>query len=442
MNFIHYSVETHPKSTYDSVMIRRNITEALVAALEDRPVVLLNGARQTGKSTLVTWLASGPHRATYLTFDDARTLAAALADPPGFVAGLTGPTVLDEVQKAIDLFPAIKRSVDRDRRPGRFLLTGSAEVLLLPGLSESLAGRMEVLALWPLSQGEIENVRERFVDALFADTPLSIEADSVAWPDLVERMLRGGFPEIVGGGAKVRRAAWFDAYLTTILQREVRDLSQVEGLVALPRLLGVLAARATGLVNFAELSRSTGIPQTTLKRYMALLGLTFVVETLPAWTANFSQRLIKSPKLLLADSGLLGHLRAVSGEQLAAQRELAGPILETFVAMELRKQITWSETQPRMFHFRTAPGQEVDIVLEARGGRLVGIEVKASATVGPEDFKSLRLLADATGKRFRRGIVLYGGGPSLPFGEKFHALPVTALWRLGARPHKPGKQKT
>lgn len=417
---------------YTGPVIQRHLAAPLLAALRDRPVVLLNGARQTGKSTLANWLAAGPHPATYATFDDARTLAAALADPHGFVEGLAGPVILDEIQKAVDLLPVIKRSVDRDRRPGRFLLTGSADVLVLPRVSEPLAGRMEVLTLWPLSQGEIDGRREGFVDALFEEPPLGTPAEAEPWPLLVTRMVRGGYPEVVSRGDDLRREAWFDSYLTTVLQREIRDLSQVGGLTALPRLLGILAARATGLVNFADLSRSTTIPQTTLKRYVALLHVTFIVETLPAWAANLSQRLIKAPKLLLTDAGLLAHLLGATPESLLARRELAGPLLETFVAMELRKQSGWSRTRPRMFHLRTTVGREVDIVLEARGGRLVGIEVKASATVGAADFKALRFLADAVGRRFQRGIVLYAGSESVPFGPRLHALPVSAVWRLGA----------
>jgi len=413
-------------------MIHRHLTEPLLAALGERPVVLLNGARQTGKSTLATWLAAGPHPASYLTFDDARTLAAAQTDPAGFLENLTGPVVLDEIQKAPRLLPVIKRSVDRRRAPGRFLLTGSAEVLLLPQVSESLAGRMEILTLWPLSQGEIDGRREGFVDALFGTAALEVPVEPEPWPTLVERLVRGGYPEVVSGGAELRRGAWFDAYLTTILHREIRDLSQIEGLTALPRLLDILAARITGLVNFAELSRSTTLPQTTLKRYMAILGLTFIVETLPAWTANLSQRLVRAPKLLLTDTGLVAHLQGLAAETLRARRDLTGPLLEVFVAMELEKQIGWSRTRPRMFHFRTAAGSEVDLVLEARGGRLVGVEVKSSASVSNDDFKALRLFAEATKKRFHRGVVLYTGSESLRFGPGLHALPVSAVWRLGA----------
>jgi hypothetical protein len=414
-------------------MIQRHLTEPLLAALAERPVVLLNGARQTGKSTLATWLATGPHPAAYLTFDDARTLAAAQADPAGFLENLTGPVVLDEIRKAPELLPAIKRSVDRRRTPGRCFPTGSADVLLLPRVSESLAGRMEILTLWPLSQGEIDGSREAFVDAVFGTAPLDVPVDPEPWPTLVERLVRGGYPEIVSRGAERRRDAWFDAYPTAILQREIRDLSQLEGLTVLPRLRDVLAARITGLVNFAELSRSTTLPQTTLKRYMALLHLTFILDSLPAWTASLSQRLIKAPKLLITDAGLAAHLQGLAAETLRARRDLAGPVLQAFVAMELRKQIGWSRTRPRMFHFRTAAGAEVDLVLEARGGRLVGVEVRASATVSGEDFKALRLFAEATKKRFLRGVILYTGAESLRFGPGLHALPVSAVWRLRAR---------
>ncbi|MBI2156214.1 MAG: ATP-binding protein [Candidatus Rokubacteria bacterium] len=413
-------------------MFERHTTPRLLAALRTRPVVLVNGPRQAGKSTLARWIAEGPHQATYVTFDDAVTLAAARNDPGGFLDARTGNLVLDEVQKVTDLFPAIKLRVDRDRRPGRFLLTGSADVLLLPNLSESLAGRVEIHTLWPLSQGEIEGVREGFIDAVFGEGALPLDIEPEPWPSLVERIVRGGYPEVVGGPKGLDREEWFRAYVTTILQREIRSISEVAGLTALPDLLMVLAARATGLVNYAELSRSTTLPQTTLKRYMALLRLIFIVETLPAWLVNTSQRLIKSPKLLLTDTGLLTHLRGHAAESLLTRRDLVGPLLETFVAAELRKQAGWSRTRPALHHFRTTEGREVDIVLEARTGRLVGIEVTASATPGAADFKSLALLAEVAGKRFHRGILLYTGTQAVPFGENLFALPVSALWRVAS----------
>lgn len=418
-------------------MFPRNITTRLREALGDRPVVLLHGARQAGKSTLAAAVASGPHPARYITLDDAATLATARADPTRFIRGFTEPVVLDEVQRAPELFLAIKASVDRDRRPGRFLLTGSANVLLLPRLSDTLAGRIEVLTIWPLSQGEIEGVREGFVDAVFQETLPSLPAETDLWPRLIERIFRGGFPEAVTEDDPGRRDAWFGSYITTILQRDVREVSNIEALTAMPRLLALLAARSGSLLNVSELSRSAGMPLTTLKRYLALLQIAFLVQTVPPWSANLGKRLVKAPKALLTDTGLVVYLLGISGDRLDVNGTLAGPLLESFVAMELRKQITWSKTRPAMFHFRTSTGHEVDFVLETRGGRLVGIEVKATASLGANDLKPLRLFAEATGRRFHRGVLLYTGSEALAFGPNLHALPVSALWRLDVQKAAP-----
>ncbi len=409
-------------------MIERNITTRLRQALKDTPVVFMHGARQTGKSTLVRAIAESEWDASYLTLDDAATLAAATSDPAGFVQGLNGPLVLDEVQKAPAVFPAIKLAVDRNRRPGRFLLTGSANVLLVPQVSESLAGRIETLTLWPFSQGEIDGVRETFVDALFAKANLRGPDKPLATLKLMDCVLRGGYPEICTTRGASRRADWFRSYISTILQRDIRDLSNIEGLTELPRLLTLLATRAGSPVNFADIARDLSIPQTTLKRYFALLEMTFIVQVLPAWSSNLGKRLVKSPKLYLNDTGLLTHLLGLGKDRLGNDPKHSGPLMENFVVMELRKQASWSQTMPELFHFRTQAGREVDVVLEDRSGRIVGIEVKARATLGREDLKGLEALADLGGKRFHRGVVLYAGQDTIPFGARIHALPVSALW--------------
>jgi uncharacterized protein len=423
-------------------MIRRNITPLLLEALADTPVVMLIGARQTGKSTLVRWLASGEHLARYLTFDDGNVLSAARHDPAGFLAGLDGPVVLDEVQRVPDLFMAIKAEVDRRRRPGRFLLTGSANVLFLPHLSQSLVGRMEILTLWPFSQGEKEGVPEGFIDGIFSENlPVWVGKPATRTDLLTKMVLPGGFPEILGRSRESRRRAWFNSYTTTILQREVRDLAQIEGLTLLPRLLSLLAVRSTSLLNFSELSRSTTIPQTTLKRYMSLLETTFLIQTLPSWSGNLGKRLVKSFKIFFTDTGLMAHLLGFKSEHEIIDTHQVGPLLENFVMMELRKQISWSRTQPQLFHFRTQTGREVDIILEDAQGRLVAIEIKASATVDAHDFKSLKFLAEEVGKRFHRGLVLYTGTEHIPFGPRLQALPVDALWRLFGTSQKQKSEK-
>lgn len=409
-------------------MFRRNCEKRLRAALTDTPVVLLNGARQTGKSTMTRRLAD-ESGGRYLTLDDATLLAAAASDPTGFVQGLGNVTVIDEVQKAPQLFPAIKQQVDEDRRPGRFLLTGSANVLLLPRLSESLAGRMEIVTLWPLSQGELEDREELFIDALFSGAPSEIAATGTGRLDLANRMLAGGYPEAVVRDDAERRLSWFGSYITTILQRDVRDLANIEGLTDMPRLLALLAARSGGLLNMAELSRSSGIAHTTLRRYLSLLEMTFMLQLLPAWSTNLSKRLVKSPRLHLVDSGLAAALSGQTDPQTLLQSPLYGHLLETFTVMELQKQAGWSRSRISMFHFRTAAGREVDIVLEDMRGRIVGIEVKGAATVGKKDFDGLAELAEMAEKRFLRGIVLYAGDSTAAFGKNLAAVPFGRLWR-------------
>lgn len=408
-------------------MYRRYLQSLLRDALEDSPVVLLNGARQTGKSTLAQMLLA-EREAQYFTFDNASALSAAATDPSGFLAGLPGAVVLDEVQRVPELFLALKAAVDRDRQPGRFLLTGSANVLLLPRLADSLAGRMEILELWPLSQGEIENSRKNFIDLAFGDVPPVFRQGALE-PDLLERMLLGGYPGALGRSNQRRRAAWFEGYLTTILQRDIRDLANIEGLAELPRLLSLLAARSCTLLNYAELSRSSGIAQSTLKRYLSLLEASFLVRLLPAWSGNLSKRLIKSPKVLLNDVGLTAHLLGLDKNRLIHNRTLFGQLLELFVGLELFKQAGWSETRPQLFHYRDVANREVDLLLERPSGTLVGVEVKATQSIEARDFKGLRALAEETGERFHRGVVFYTGDQVVPFATNLHAVPIAGLWR-------------
>jgi len=413
-------------------MYRRNIRQRILEALADTPVVFIEGPRQSGKTTLARLVAKEDHPARYLTFDDASVLAAAASDPAGFLAGLEGPVVLDEVQRVPEMFPAIKALVDRDRTPGRFLLTGSADVLLLPRVSESLAGRMEVLTLWPLSQGEIEGVEERFIDIAFGKNLRRSAPETEEGPDLWDRVLRGGYPESLRRKAERRRGAWFASYVTTILQRDIRDMARIEGLAALPRLLSLVAARSSSLLNVSDLSRDTGIPKTTLKRYMALLEASFLVQAIPAWSGNLSGRLVRSPKVLVTDTALAGHLTGLTRERLEREPTLRGALLESFVAMELRKQQGWSTTRTSLLHFRTHGGTEVDLVLEDGAGRMVAVEVKAAATVRIEDLKGLKRLSELRPRRFHRGILLYAGREIVPFAANLHAVPLSCLWTLGA----------
>lgn len=414
-------------------MYRRALTTALGRALADSPVVFLGGARQTGKSTLVRALAEGDHPATYVTLDDLAVLGACRADPAGFLAGLPRPLILDEVQRCPDLFLAIKAEVDEQRTPGRFLLTGSASVEVVPTLADALVGRVELLTLRPLSRGEVLGVREGFVDAAFADGLPDLGADEDG-ADVWELVAGGGYPEPLTRDAPERRDAWYRGYVETLLQRDVRELSAIEGLLALPDLLRLLATRLGGLLNVADVARASDLKHTTLKRYMALLEGTFLIQRLPAWSANLGKRLVKAPKLFVHDTGLAWHLLGGMGVPPASDQPLRGALLEAFVLTELQKQIEVSALRPRVYHHRTHGGEEVDLLLEAPDGRCVGVEVKATASPGPAAFNGLRRLADQLGERFVRGVVLHTGPGVVPAGERLHALPVSALWRWGARP--------
>jgi hypothetical protein len=417
---------------------RRNAALAIEEALADTPVVFINGARQTGKSTLARQAAAALPDGEYFTFDDQATLALASADPDGFLARLPRHAVIDEVQRLPELFVAMKAAVDRDRVPGRFLLTGSANVFLLPRLSESLAGRMEVVHLWPFSQGELRGVREGFIDAVFSASELDVTRSTVGRGELFSAVLAGGYPAALARPSGRRRDAWFAAYVEQLLQRDVRDLANVEDLGALPRILELFATRSGNLLNYAEVSRATGTPITTLRRYTTLLRAIFVIDELRAWSANLGRRIIRTPKMYVQDTGLLAHLLDTGTERGAFERNVAGQLLETFVLAELRKQAGWSDIRPRFSFFRDHSGTEVDIVLDARGGGVVGIEVKATASPSARMFHGLEALREALGEKFVLGILLYTGEVAAPAGDRLWALPVSSLWTLGAAPQAPG----
>lgn len=409
-------------------MKQRFIAPRIMAALSDTPVVFVQGPRQSGKTTLVQNLQSHGHKADYLTLDDAAVLEAAVSDAQGFVSGLPERVILDEVQRAPELFLAIKHSVDKNRAPGRFLLTGSANAMLLPKVSESLAGRMEVLPLWPFSQGEIGAVQETFTDACFSSDFNPGRITGADWPTLVSKIVAGGYPEAIARTKADRRQAWFGSYVTTILERDVRDITNIQGLRELPSLLRLVAARSSNVLNFNDLARDAGIAPTTLKRYWGLLEAVFLGITLPAWSGNLTSRLSKAPKLMIGDAGLLCHLLGLDEARLKEDGLMTGAVLETFVGLELIKQLVWTANSPRLFHYRTHAQQEVGYVLEDRAGRVVGIEVKKSASPTSSDFRGLRHLAEQTGERFVRGILLYTGTESVSFGPGLLAVPISALW--------------
>ena len=372
---------------------------------------------------------------SYFTFDDPVTRDAAEADPMGFVAALPERVILDEVQRVPELFEAIKIFVDRQRTPGRFLLTGSTNVFLVPKLSDSLAGRMQIVPLHPLTQYELTGQANPsrpdagFISALFGEGFPVFQCELLG-THLVEKIVAGGYPAALERPTARRAANWYRDYVEALVQRDVRDISRVRSLDVLPRLLRAAAAQTAQLFNLNSLTSPFELSRPSIGDYVTLLERLFLLERLPAWHGNRLKRLVKSPKLHLTDTGLAAALLGADAKALAADRTLLGHLLETFAFRELRRQASWHDIPTEFFHFRDKDGVETDIVLEQTSGAIAGLEIKAAATVNRRDFRGLRKLEKAVGDRFIRGVVLYDGEASVPFGDRYCAVPISRLWTI------------
>ncbi|WP_330178753.1 ATP-binding protein [Nocardia sp. NBC_01503] len=410
-------------------ILPRHAHSAVHEALADTRVVLVNGARQCGKSTLVARIGR-EIGATWRSLDKPETRQAAGYDPTQFVLD-DSLLIIDEVQRVPELLLAIKETVDADGRPGRFLLTGSAHVMALRSVPDALPGRMETIELWPLSQGEIDGAPDRFIDSAFERGPQLRHDGTENRDDYIERIARGGFPEAVAREGK-RRSRFFSSYVADLINRDVMQLSEIERSAEMFTLANLVAARSGQLLVPGALGNELGLPKDTVARYLRLLEEVFLIKRIPAWSRNLTTRAVATSKVFMVDSGIATYLCGADSRALRAVNGPLGSLLEGFVAAELARQLTWSDQEARMFHYRTRDNVEVDIILENNRREVIAIEVKAATTVKGEDFRGLRHLAERLGDDLLAGYLLYTGTETLPFGPKFRALPISALWN--ARP--------
>ena len=405
-------------------MYERLVERRTEEALSDTPVVLIVGPRRAGKTTLARKMSDAGR--IYVTLDDQTALDAARSDPTGFIRGMDR-AIIDEVQRTPELLLAIKRAVDEDYRPGRFLLTGSANVMTLPRVADSLAGRIETIRMLPLARAEIGGTAPVFLERLFEGS-LQGDRDVVIGDDLVRLVLLGGYPEAISRETERRRQNWARSYLTSVLSRDLRDVGEIEKLTELPKFVRLLAEHSGRLVNYSQFGSSIDVSYKTGQRYVALLERVFLVSTLQPWYTNALKRVAKTPKLHFLDSGLLAAVRGLSFDRVKANRGEFGALLESFVYSEVLKLMTASDLQLTAHHFRDQQMHEVDIVLERYDGMVAGIEVKASATVKSSDFAGLRSLSEACKEHFAYGIVLHDSADFVPFGNRMAAVPVSSLW--------------
>ena len=401
------------------------LIEARVAeALTDTPVVLIAGPRQAGKTTLVRQMADQGLR--YLTLDDELTQLAAKEDPVGMIRSLDR-AIIDEIQRAPQLLLVIKKTVDEDRRPGRFLLTGSANLMALPNVADSLAGRMETLTLLPLSQSEMQGTMLNWLDSAFAGVLPKVSTPLVG-DALVEAVLRGGYPEAVSRDTSRRRTSWARQYVAAIIQRDVRGVAGVDRLDQLPRFLRALAQISGQMCNYSLLGGQVGIDHKTAARYVGVFEQMYLLKRVEVWARNRLNRIVKTPKIQFLDSGLLSTLMGLTPATAKQDRSLFGHVLETFVYGELLKHATTADDDYQLLYYRDHDQFEVDVVVENSCGQLIGVEIKASASIGPSDMRGLKRLASVAGDRLKLGVILYDGTETLPLGNGLWAAPISTLW--------------
>lgn len=413
----------------NATYINRNAFDLAEEILSDTPVLSVMGARQVGKSTLVRALVEN-RKARFLNLDDRAVMESAKADPDGFARQFPeGTLAIDEIQRAPELLQAIKGALEQDRNPGRFIITGSSNVLDLRGGQESLAGRAESIRLRGFSQGERRGHVDDFIFSLWINSPGNIKAEPLERRQYLELVIQPDFPEIADAHSR-RINRWVDGYVERILSKDVSELYGIQHLDRLRTLLELLAAQGTSEFVAAKIGRALDIPERTIPSYLNALRNVFLVDTLPAWGTNFGKRVISKPKVHVQDTGLAASLSGVTAESLEMDisSTITGGLVEAFVTSELLKQQAWSEIDFRLFHFRESTGKEVDIVVETRMRDIIGIEVKAAVSVSAKDVAGLKRLREIAGTKFHTGLLFYTGKEVLPMGEQLWAVPISALW--------------
>ena len=382
----------------------RLVAARVVEALSDTPVVLIAGPRQAGKTTLARQIAAQHPELRYFTLDDELTLLAAREDPVGMIRRLDR-AILDEIQRAPSLLLAIKKAVDEDRRPGRFLLTGSAQLMTLPTVADSLAGRMETLTLLPLSQSELHGATSNWLDQVFAGY-FPQPSTLLVGDALVDAVWGGGYPEALSRTTPRRRTAWARQYLEALIQRDVHDVAGIERLDQLPRFLRALAQLSGQMCNYSQLGGQVGLDHKTAARYVGVFEQMYLLRRVEVWASNRLNRMVKTPKVQFIDSGLLSSLVDFTPALAQQDRQRFGRLLETFVYGELLKQAATAEGDYQLLYYRDHDQFEVDLIVENAGGQLVGVEIKSAASVTAGDLRGLKRLASVTGDQFKMGVVL------------------------------------
>lgn len=411
----------------DKNKIERHARARVEAALGDTRVAVVLGARQVGKSTLVQQIADARGGMAMRTFDDQATREIARDDPTGFIAGLSTPAVVDEVQRVPDVLLAIKQRVDADQTPGQFLLTGSANILTAPRIADALTGRAEYIRLHPFTQGELRGRHETFIDGLFNESFPQLSNCPIGRPPYASVIATGGYPEATARTSG-RRMRFFESYLESSMERDLRGIASLSDGANARRLLNAIAAVSASELNFQSLSRDLGLANNTLRAYAELLETLFLIKRIPPWSNNLFSRAIKSPKAYVADSGLLAHLIGADERRVASDLAIGGSLFETFAVIEILRQSSALDDPVRLYHYRDRDQREVDLIIERFDGSVVAVEIKAAASVHARDFSGIKYLRDKLGSRFVAGALLYTGSDTLPVSDRIAAVPLRGLW--------------